>query len=173
MSLQSQVRPRSVSRALPFFQGLLKRIVKMFYFLYPKNLKHCWYPNIYIQTFEFNWTHKQSLAFVLWLQVSGYSSHAATSAAGAVVRGLTYQDSALDVHRLFSLQELKGPERKAGIVCGATNVGLVGAIHRTSKGETECYCKIQNKSIISKMCLMHWGFCVTWKNISSLTKVRI
>lgn len=74
---------------------------------------------------------------MFWPQVSGLPFAAATAAAWIVVRGLAYQDLALDVHRLCGSQELEGLECETGIAMGTSHVGLVGVVHTASKGETE------------------------------------
>lgn len=91
----------------------------------------------WLQTFELDGTQDQSLAVVFWPQVSGCTSAAAAAAAGIVVRGWACQDLALDVHRLCGSQELEGLKFETGIRAGASAVGVVGAVHSTSKGETE------------------------------------
>lgn len=91
----------------------------------------------WLQTFEFDGTQDQSLTVVFWPQVSGHTFVAATTAAGIVVRGLAYQDLALDVHRLCGSQELEGLKCETGIGSGASDVAPVGVVHGTAKGETE------------------------------------
>lgn len=58
-------------------------------------------------------------------------------ASGIVVRGWAYQDLALDVHRVSCSQELEGLKLETGKGTGASDVGIVGVVHRTSDGETE------------------------------------
>lgn len=90
---------------------------------------------ICLQTFELDWTQDQSLAVVCCPQVSGHTFAAATTAAGIVVRGGTYQHLALDVHRLCGSQELEGFKCESGVSTAASDVGVVGVVHRTSVGE--------------------------------------
>lgn len=90
-------------------------------------------------TFELDGAQDQSLAVVFWPQVSGHTFLAATAAAGIVVRGWAYQDLALDVHWLCGSQKLEGLKCETGIGTGASDVGLVGVVHGTSKGETDSF----------------------------------
>lgn len=84
-----------------------------------------------LPTFELDGTQNQSLAVVLWPQVSGRTSSASAAAAGLVGAG-AYQDLALDVYRLIGSQELEGLKSETGIVTEAIKEGLIGVVHRTS-----------------------------------------
>lgn len=74
---------------------------------------------------------------MLWPQVSGNTVVAATAAAGVAVRGLAYQDFALEEDWLTSSEELEGLKCETGVGVVARNVGMVGVIYRTSKSETK------------------------------------
>lgn len=101
-------------------------------------------------------TQDQSLAVVFWPHISGGTVVASTAAAGIVVRGGAYQDLALDVQRLCGSQELESLKSEAGIGTGATDVGIVGVIHRTATGETDSvtgeyyYVRLSEKARSSK-----------------------
>ena len=54
-----------------------------------------------------------------------------------VVRSWAYQDLALDVHILCGSEEPEGLKSETGVCTGASAVGVVGAVHRTSEGAIE------------------------------------
>lgn len=92
-----------------------------------------------LQTFELDGAQDQSLAVMFRPHVSGCTSVAAKAAA-RLVSSWTYQDFALNIHRLCGSQELEGLKGETGVRLGASDVGMVGVVFTTPKGENDRRC---------------------------------